>query len=314
MGRWDITDAIRVPTAEPWNSRSERQKEQGSASPSAGRGGSNGPSTEQLPDRQHSIEQAPDGRGDRRTRYQDRVHSYSLRSSEIGAMSDIGRFRALDVKDLARFVYQGDAARAKRDFENLRRQGLVEVKTVFRAHRPPRKLLTLTDRGSEMLRRVKALPRSQTTYHGFVRSKDVEHDADLYKVYQKALQQIANKGGKPLRVRLDCELKEFINWAKQAARQLPGEIGKRWLEAVASEHGLTSKGKTIHLPDIQLEYQSADGRIERENLELVSCNYREQGIRAKAASGFTMYARTGDTSRVRRALRDSGALREVHAI
>jgi DNA-binding PadR family transcriptional regulator len=314
MGRWDIADRSRVHTAEPRNSTSERRQERESASPSAGRGGSNGPSTEELPDRQHSIEQTPDGRGDRRTRYQDRGRSYSLRSSEIEALSDIGRFRALDAEDLARFVYQGDAARASRDFENLRQQGLVEEKTVFRAQRPPRKLLTLTDRGSQMLRQVKALAPGQTTYHGFVRSKDIEHDADLYKVYQRALQQIEDKGGKPLRVRLDFELKEFINWAKQAARQLPGEIGKRWLEAVVSEHGLTTKGKTIHLPDIQLEYQSADGRIERENLELVSCNYREPGIRAKAASGFTMYARTGDTSRVRRALLDSGAPREVYAI
>lgn len=50
------------------------------------------------------------------------------------AMADIGRFRAIDVKDLARFVYQGDGTRAKYDLENLRKQGLVEGKTFFRAH------------------------------------------------------------------------------------------------------------------------------------------------------------------------------------
>jgi DNA-binding PadR family transcriptional regulator len=314
MSRWDISDPSRIHSAEPRTSTSEPREEQGSASPSDGRGGTNGPSTEEVRDRRHPVHQTLERRDDRRTRYKDRERSYSLRGSEIEAMSDIGRFRALDVKDLARFVYQGDSARANHDFHNLRRQGLVEEKTVFRAHRPPRKLLTLTDQGSRMLRQVKALPPGQTTYHGFVRSKDIEHDADLYKVYQRAVQQVENKGGKPLRIRLDFELQEFINRAKQAAKQLPDEIRKRWLEAVASEHGLTTKGGTIHLPDMQLEYQSSNGRIERENLELVSHNYREQGIRAKAASGFTMYARTGDTSRVRRALRDTGVLREIYAI
>jgi hypothetical protein len=314
MGRWNITDPGRVHSAEPRNSNSEQREHQGSESPSEGRRVGNRRSTEELPDRQHPIEQTPERGGDRRTRYQECRRPYSLRSSEIEAMSDVGRFRALDADDLARFVYQGDTARANRDFANLRRQGLVEEKTVFRAHREPRKLLTLTDQGSRMLRQVNALAPGQTIYQGLVRSRDIEHDADLYKVYQRALEQIGNRGAKPIRVRLDFELKEFINWAKLSARQLPGEAGKRWLEAVAREHGLTLKGKTIRVPDIQLEYQSADGRIERENLELVSRNYREQGIRAKAAAGFTMYARTGDASRVRRALRDSGAFGEVYAI
>jgi len=314
MSRWDIYDPSRIHSAEPRTSTSEPREEQGSAPPSVGRGGTHGPVAEDVRGRRHPMQPALERRDHRRTRYTDRGRSYSLRGSEIEAMSDIGRFRTLDVKDLARFVYQDDSARANHDFHNLRRQGLIEEKTVFRAHRTPRKLLTLTDQGSRMLRQVKALPAGQAAYHGFVRSKDIEHDADLYKVYQRAVQQIEHQGGKPLRIRLDFELNEFIKRAKLAARRLPDEIRERWLEAVASEHGLTMKGKTIHLPDLQLEYQSSSGRIERENLELVSRNYREQDIRAKAASGFTMYARTGDTSRVRRALRDAGGLREIYAI
>jgi hypothetical protein len=41
-------------------------------------------------------------------------------------------------------------------------------------------------------------------------------------------------------------------------------------------------GTTIHLPDIQVEYETREGGIEGENLELLSENYREQGIRGKA--------------------------------
>ncbi len=242
-------------------------------------------------------------------------------------MADIGRFRAVDVKDLARFAYQGDEARAKYDLENLRTQGLVEEKTFFRAHKSARKMVTLTERGHRMVRKAtlterghrmvrkaSGLAKEQRIYHGIVKPRELDHDADLYKVYQKAVEKIQEKGGKPLRVRLDFELKESINREKEAAGHLPEEMRRRWLRAVAEEHGLTIDGTTIHLPDIQVEYETPDGRIERENLELLSRNYREDGIRGKAAAGFKIYARSQDTNRIRRALHDSGLVREVLSV
>jgi hypothetical protein len=86
---------------------------------------------------------------------------------------------------------------------------------------------------------------------------------------------------------------------------------ERWLETVAEEDGLAVRGKKIHIPDLQVEYETAEREVRRENLELVSGNYREDGIRGKAASGFTIYARRGDTNRIRRALEDSGMVGEV---
>jgi len=53
---------------------------------------------------------------------------------------------------------------------------------------------------------------------------------------------------------------------------------------VAEEHGLTIDETTIHLPDIQVEYETREGGVERQNLELLSRNYREEGIRGKAAA------------------------------
>ncbi len=229
-------------------------------------------------------------------------------------MADIGRFRAIDVKDLARFAYQGDEARMKYDLESLRTQGLVEEKTFFRAHQSARKIVTLTERGHRIARKVSGLPEGQRIYHGIVKSRELDHDADLYKVYQKAVKEIQEKGGKPVRVRLDFEIKESINREKEAAGHLPEEMRRRWLGAVAEEHGLTMDATTIHLPDIQVEYETPDGRIERENLELLSRNYREEGIRGKAAAGFKIYARTQDTNRIRRALHDTGLVREVLSV
>jgi hypothetical protein len=71
---------------------------------------------------------------------------------------------------------------------------------------------------------------------------------------------------------------------------------------------------TIHLPDIQVEYETRDGEVERQNLELLSRNYREEGIRGKAAAGFKIYARSGDSNRIRRALHDTGVVREVLSV
>jgi len=229
-------------------------------------------------------------------------------------MADIGRFRAVDVKDLARFAYQRDEAGMKYDLESLRTQGLVEEKTFFRAHQSARKIVTLTERGHRIARKVSGLPEGQRIYHGIVKPRELDHDADLYKVYQKAVKEIQEKGGKPVRVRLDFEIKESINREKEGAGHLPEEMRRKWLGAVAEEHGLTMDGTTIHLPDIQVEYETPDGRVERENLELLSRNYREDGIRGKAAAGFKIYARTQDTNRIRRALHDTGLVREVLSV
>jgi len=208
-------------------------------------------------------------------------------------MRDIGTFRTVDVRDLSRFAYGGDEARLKYDLASLRAQGLVEEKNLFRAHRSARKLVTLTAEGERLVRKARCLPHDQRIYHGFVKPKELDHDADLYKVYQKAAEEIREKGGKLMRVRLDFELKESINRAKEAAGHLSGDERRRLLATVAQEQGLTLNDGTIHLPDIQVEYETRDGEVERQNLELLSRNYREDGIRGKAAAGFKIYARSG---------------------
>ncbi len=229
-------------------------------------------------------------------------------------MSEIGRFRAVDARDLTRFVYGGDERRAKYDLESLRGQHLVEEKMFLRAHRSARKLVTLTAQGERLVRKLSGLPKEQRLYHGFVKPKELDHDADLYKVYQRAAEEIRSRGGIPGRVRLDFELKESINRARENASRLPAAERNQRVREVAEQEGLRVQGGRVHLPDMQVEDKTRDGRLERENLELLSQNYREQGIRGKAAAGFKIYARPGDTARIRRALQDTGMVREVLAL
>ncbi len=314
MARWDILQRENARDSEVGPPREERRQESSGAGVSLGRGSANG-SSANSPERPERPSQcSPDRSPDRRTQHRHGGRTYSLRRSEIAAMKDIGTFRTVDVRDLARFVYAGDEARLKHDLESLRAQGMVEEKTLFRAHRSARKLVSLTAEGQRIVRKASGLREDQRTYHGFVKPKELDHDADLYKVYQKAAEEIREKGGKPMRVRLDFELKESINRAKEAAGHMSEDERRRLLATVAQEQGLTLDDGTIHLPDIQVEYETRDGDVERQNLELLSRNYREEGIRGKAAAGFKIYARTGDTNRIRRALHDTGMVREVLSV
>jgi hypothetical protein len=61
----------------------------------------------------------------RRKVYEIRGRTYRLRSSEIGAMVEVGKFRSIATEDLAEFFYNTGKAQMKREVENLFRKGLL---------------------------------------------------------------------------------------------------------------------------------------------------------------------------------------------
>jgi hypothetical protein len=302
MGRWSIVDIDRSPTANVQRSREMNAGARGARRVS---GAESLAETSKPRCRAHSTKIRRTE--DRRTPCHDRGRIYALRESEFGAMSDIGRLRIVDAEDLARFAYQNDQGRMHQDIRSLRGQGLLEERTFLRAHRQPRRILTLTKQGHRMVQKTAGLSSDQRIYHGFVKVRDTDHDADLYKVYHQATEEIRNGGGRPLKIRLDFELQSTINREREAARRLPEAQRAKWLREVAEQHGLPIAGTTVRVPDMQVEYQTAGGRIAHANLELITERYRTEAIRVKAEAGFKVYARTGDTDRVRRALRTFGS-------
>lgn len=314
MGRWNIFERNAPQGSDMRPPGEEHRQEPNSDSVAIGRGGQSDASTVPNDPGRVSRDDLRRMPPERHTQHQDRGRTYSLRSSETRAMADIGRFRTVDVKDVAQYVYGGDERRMRRDVDDLRSQGLVEEKTLFRAHKEPRKIVTLTGQGERVARKANALPADQRMYHGFVKPREIEHDADLYKIYQEAAGRVRARGGKPIRVRLDFELKAIVQREKQTAKGLSEQARRDRLETLAKDHGLTISGTTIHVPDIQMEYETREHELERANLELVSENYRSQGIRGKAESGFTLYARGGDTARVRRALQDTHTVERILSI
>lgn len=145
-----------------------------------------------------------------RAQYTDRDRSYSLRPSEIHTLTEVGKFRVLSVEDLARFNYAGGRSRMESDLRNLARQGLVEQRGTSVLKKQLRQVLTLTKQGQRLIRRHGFVPEDQAIYSGLVKPKEADHDADLYRMYRKAADEIGRKGGRVLQVQLDYELKKKL--------------------------------------------------------------------------------------------------------
>jgi hypothetical protein len=246
-----------------------------------------------------------------RTRFRERGRTYRLRTSEVEALSDIGRFRVIDVQELSTARYQDDELRMRRDLRNLAGQGLLETR-ISRLNEGDREMVTLTKRGEELLRATGAIRKDQKTYHGVGRPRDLDHDADLYRVYRRESAKIERDGGRPSRVVLDFELKRDIYRGLPTVAALPEN--ERTREEIAQRHGLPVIDGHIMVPDLRIEYETRDGDQARVDLELVTSAYQTGHIAAKASAGFSIYARSQDEGRVRRALEDSRLIQEVFSI
>jgi len=238
-----------------------------------------------------------------------RGRSYRLRQSEIQAMREIGVFRVIAQEDLVRFFYRGDEARYGPDAENLLRQGLVQLKTIPQEEAGSRTLLALTKQGHRFLKASQAAPGDQTLYHGFTKPREAHHDADLYRLYQKASEEIARSGGERLRVVLDYEFKKRVyhDLAKLGEdRHSPAQ--KR---AVAEQHHLRMVRGKIPVPDLRIEYETRGGEKAHVDLELATGHYRGRNLAEKARAGFSIYARAEDRAKLRRILDERELTAEI---
>jgi hypothetical protein len=217
--------------------------------------------------------------------YEYRGRTYALRSSEIQSMMDIGKFRAVDAKDLREFAYGGDSKHSQADLTNLRRQGLIVERQI-----PTRsQLVALTKPGHRLLSATKSAPKDQALYHGFTKPREAHHDADLYRLYQRSLEKIAREGGTNVRVILDSELKKNL-YRDLARAERMGNSGDAKTE-IAERHGLRVVRGKIPVPDLRIEYQTSDQEHARVNLELATEHYRFRNIAQKIRANFSIYAR-----------------------
>lgn len=235
-----------------------------------------------------------------RARYVDHDRSYSLRPSEIHTIKEVGKFRVVSVEDLAKFNYAGDRPRMQGDLRNLNEQGLVVERGTSVLKKESRRVLTLTKQGQHLIRRHGFLPKDQAIYSGLVKPKEADHDADLYRMYRKAAEEIERKGGKVLKVQLDYELKEklYQRLGRVQARDR-GET-QRLKESFARDLQLPVVRGKVSFPDVRIEYATQEMEIARMDLELATPHYHAGHLAEKARAGFQLYARSEDTAGLRR--------------
>lgn len=262
--------------------------------------------------RDRTSEPEPSASGDDRQRpeidhsvraYYLKDRTYLLRESEFTTLVEIGKFRVVDSADLAQFAYGGDAERVARDLRNLERQGLVARKPLAQEPKRSERLVVLTKKGKRLLLNSGRVPQRQAIYHGLVKPRELKHDAALYRLYQREANRIVLAGGRPLRVVLDYELKR--NMQRELAGLGEAAQTRDAREQVAARHGLALVGDRMQIPDLRLEYETADHEHRETNLELATRNYRPQALAQKARAGFSIYAPREDASKLRRILDES---------
>jgi hypothetical protein len=246
---------------------------------------------------------------EQRTVYEIRGRTYRLRNSEIAAMLELGKFRAVAREDLAEFAYGGKNERLRPDLENLVRQGLIAIKSVPHEELGSRQLLTLTKNGHRFLMQTESAAKGQALYHGFTKPREAHHDADLYRLYQKASAKIEGEGGRNLRVVLDYELKKHLY--RDLARLGEDRHSVEAKESVAQSHGLRLVRGRIPLPDVRIEYETRDGERARVDLELATGHYRGRNLAEKVRAGFSLYAHAEDVSKLKRVLDERELTAEI---
>jgi hypothetical protein len=230
-----------------------------------------------------------------RTTVYDRDRGYRLRESEMRTIAELGKFRVIAREDLAQHAYHGRRQQFEQDRQSLIRKGLVRQGTFEGSEGSPRELLTLTRRGHRLLRATGLLPATQEVHHDFASPREANHDADLYRLYQKEAPRIEAQGGRNLRVILDYELKRNIH------RDVANLGGQAQAE-IAARNGLRVVSNKIPLPDLSIEYEDCQGETARVNLELVTEHYRPRQIAEKVRAGFSLYTPRGEADRLRRVL------------
>lgn len=238
-------------------------------------------------------------RGLERERVHAHGHDYALRGSEVRTLATIGAFRVVPLSDL--HDERGRPADLWHgDLDRLRSSGLVRVVGPL-DHEERTPLLTLTERGRQVLEthRSPDRERTQAFYSGVLRSRELTHDAHLYRAYLRSAERLYAKGARIDRVVLDYELKrKYQRFLQERNRNRSDSDGRpdRTREEVqdwAYEHRLPIDREGVQFPDVRIEYEWPDGRRDLEDVEVTTLHYRGAHASAKARAGFTRFRAGG---------------------
>jgi hypothetical protein len=234
------------------------------------------------------------------------VRGVRLRQEEQQLLREVGRFRVLNLKDVERTIYSGDGRAMRTDLDYLRTRSLVSIDSVAPrndGHWLSQKrieLVTLTRSGERLAHQIGGFTPDQRLYHGLVKPREAEHDAQIYRAYLKEAGRIEKAGGGILRVELDFELKSKVQKAMHAAHKSDPERDMNEIRReVAEQHKLPYIRDKIEIPDARIHFDVDQGaQTAFSDIEVVTAAYRPGHMRAKSQAGFRVYASASDRSRL----------------
>jgi hypothetical protein len=163
----------------------------------------------------------------------------------------------------------------------------------------------LTERGRDLLeanrceRPERSYEPRQTFYAGLRKPRELTHDTNVYRAYQRAEERLREQGARIDRVVLDYELKrDYQRFLQEHNRGRKDSDGRpiREPEEIAlwaRQHDLPYYDEQVHFPDLRIEYDDRDGRSRHEDIEVMTGHYRGAHAGAAARSGFTRYRPIG---------------------
>lgn len=231
-------------------------------------------------------------RGPVREAVQARARLYRLRDSEARILATVGAFRVVRADDLqpmrsSRDVWAGD-------LRSLAEQGLIQTRTV-EVNREPIAVVVLTQAGKDVLdtHRTPGETRPQSFHAGLVKPREIAHDAQIHRLYQAEADRITRDGGRVLRVVLDYELKrDYQGFLNRPDRPADADLADE-RQAFAAASGLPIVDGHLELPDLRIEFETPDGRVEYRDVELVTEHYSRGQLAGKSAAGFALYRAAG---------------------
>jgi DNA-binding MarR family transcriptional regulator len=187
------------------------------------------------------------------------------------------------------------------DLRHLREQGLIETVRVPGYCEPA---VSLTKEGRSLIESHRARDQAdrQTFYNGVKRERELGHDLQVYRAYERHAERLAERGAHVERVMLDYELKrEYQQWLHERDRDRPDYDGHpdRTEEEIrdwALAHDLPYFDEEVHFPDLRIEYQEADGRWDHDDIEVVTEHYRGAHRASVARSGFISFRGAGGST------------------
>ena len=246
-------------------------------------------------------------RGTEREPVECRGREYSLNGDEARALATIGAFRVIPASDLE----SGADARSG-VCRHLADQGLI-VRETLTYHHGAQHVVALTPEGKALLDSHSSPNppgHKQEYYANVVKPRELRHDAQLYAAYRAEASRIVSAGGRVTRVVLDYEIKReyqaFLHRENRPRDRSEDEALRQDRRAFSESKDLPIVRGHLEIPDLRIEYETPDGRLQHRDVELVTEHYSRGQISGKVEAGFACY-RSGGSSRGRGSANSRGA-------